>query len=987
MFFIGWKKVMGYFKTGHRHEILLVERNKENANQLKEILASQFEITETTSENDALSLLQDGVHDFSIVIIDIQLSISILKVIRSLSTIENIPVLITTEGEYPDLEDELLEFGVIDFLKYPYNEKRVVNRIRTTLKLVEVNNEIYELERDELTGLYTRQAFLHKAELIIRNNPQKRFCIIAFDFYNFKTSNSLYGEKKCNDFLAYTARMLRNAMPDGISGRFGGDQYILFYEYKEKVDVDRLIRIKQNILDTAPIPRQIVKIGVYAPVDAECPMILCCDRAFLALSQIKGIYGKDIAFYEDSLQQQLLDEQRISETMERGLVNEEFRVFYQPKHEAITGKIAGAEALVRWEHPEYGFLAPSHFIPLFERNGFISKLDLFIISQVCKDIKRWQDNGFPLVPVSVNVSRHDLLEDGWLENLFQTIDSYNIDHSLLHMEVTESLYTEKTDVIISQVKRTQEMGFMIEMDDFGSGYSSLGMLSSFPLDILKLDISFVKNIKANEVVIESVIKMAHKLGLLTVAEGAESSEQFRMLKSLGCDFIQGFYFSKPLPVYKFEDYLKKTTVMTMTNNNDERSLFETEANSTKLDLSENMLLAANEVAESFPGGYFSCHADGDFEIVAFNKTIMKMFDCTSAEEFRKHTNNNFTGLVLPEDYDSVVKSIKTQVATGSTICNIDFRTKTRNGTIKYLHSIGRRLHTEKYGDIYYVFVTDVTEEKTRKEIEEKERIQKDDLVRAVENVTAASQAKNVFMLNMAKDILSPMRRIIEYTEKMQNNIENADLIKKNLAKAKQSEEYMLNFINNVLEFSRLETDAIHVTETPSDISHAVERIYEIIKDTVERNKIKVEYSSEISYPYVYQDLFLTTDVVMNIVMNAIKYTPKGGTIKYSIKQIPVNDDECIVEFLCEDTGIGISEEFLPKIYDEFLREDNEINRKNGSSGLGLNVTKKLMNLMGGTIEITSQQGKGTVVKTTQKHRYAKASDISGETTLADNMNE
>ena len=248
--------------------------------------------------------------------------------------------------------------------------------------------------------------------------------------------------------------------------------------------------------------------------------------------------------------------------MERALEEGQFLVYYQPKHETISRSIAGAEALVRWVHPEYGLMLPGTFIPIFERNGFITKLDLYILEQVCKDIKSWQEQDLPIVPVSVNISRLDFIEPGCLERQIAIIDSYGIPHDLLHLEVTESLYSDNTEVIASQVKKAQEHGFMIEMDDFGAGYSCLGMLSSFSLDVLKLDISFVQNIKNNEIVIENIIKMAHRMGLFIVAEGAENEEQYKTLKSLGCDFIQGYYFSKPLPLSQYEDYMKKTSVMT-----------------------------------------------------------------------------------------------------------------------------------------------------------------------------------------------------------------------------------------------------------------------------------------------------------------------------------------------------------------------------------------------------------------------------------------
>ena len=966
-------------KSTDNAKILLIESNKEETEIFSQIVSSAFDLTCIFDQNQALSLLQEDSNKFSTVIVELEIALSFLKKMRKIRSLKNIPVIVSSETSDSELEDELLALGVIYFLKKPYNKKRVLSRISVAVKLSGAEKSIITLEHDELTGLYTRQAFLQKTEQIRNNNPNKEFCIIGFDFENFKSTNTLYGEKKCNEFLAYTAKKLMEKVPYGISGRFGGDQYILFLEGKGAVDLDVLSRIQKSILDSAPIPHQNVKVGIYAPIDSECSMVLCCDRAFIAIREIKGIYGKDVAFFESTLLQHLLDEQRIIETMERGLQNGEFKVFYQPKHEVISGNIAGAEALVRWEHPEYGFLQPNQFIPLFERNGFISKLDSFILEQVCKDVKRWQDNGFPLVPISVNISRHDLLTPECLEKQLQIVDSFGINHNLLHIEVTESLYSENTDVIISQVKKAQELGFLIEMDDFGSGYSSLGLLSSFPLDILKLDISFVRNIKANEIVVENIIKMAHRMGLLTVAEGAESNEQFSTLKGLGCDFIQGFYFSRPLSVQNFESYLKKSTVFAGSNDSFPKK--------KKIsNINENLLIAANEVAESLPGGFFSCHAGGDQQIIAFNSELMRMYGCSTSEEFRKYIGNSFVNLIYEKDHDHVVQTIYNQITPENDTGSIDFRIKTKDEQIKYVRTYGRFVRTEKYGDIFYVFMNDITEERNRKIKAEQDRLKKIELTKTAENATAEIHAKNIFMYNIAKEIINPMQSIIKYTKEIQDNISDVQAIQVNLLKARESEEQLLGFINNVVELSKLENGETKLREIPTDISNAVELTYALIKEPAEKKKIKVEYWSEIKNPYIYQDIFHTTQIVMNIVLNAIKYTPEGGRIKFGLRQYEGrNENECAIEFICEDTGIGISEEFLPHIFENFSREDNQINRDLPSSGLGLNIAKKLLNLMNGTIEISTKQGEGTIIKTTHYHRYANLKDIEYPTSLSGNL--
>ncbi len=963
--------------SNKRVKILLVESPEVKLEALRKIITEKYDVISVSKEQDALPLLKDSSNDIAAGIFYIGVAQNLLSEIRSIPKLEKFPVLIATDIDNSDLEDVLLDLDAIDFLKHPYDKRRVLNRIKTAIKLAETNRVIDELERDELTTLLTRQAFLRKAEEVRSLNPEKSYCIIAFDFDNFKSSNSLYGEAKCNEFLEYTGRHLNRAFIRALAGRFGGDQYVLFFEYEKEINLDRLYAIRDTILESAPIPHQNVKAGIYAPIDSELSMVVCCDRAFLAIRKIKGSYGKDIAFYESSMQSELLNEQHIIETMERGLEEEQFQVFYQPKHEAVTGKIVGAEALVRWNHPEYGFMSPGQFIPLFERNGFITKLDSFILERVCKDIIHWQQEGLPIVPISVNVSRRDFLESGCIASQYEIIEKYKIDHSLLHMEVTESLYSDNTELIIEQVRETQKRGHMIEMDDFGSGYSSLGSLSSFPIDILKLDITFVRNIKTNEIIIENIIKMAHRMGLLTVAEGVEDGDQLKALQYLGCDYIQGYYFSPPISIKKFEAYLKKTTVM----NCGKIQVLSPETQEP-VSLNESMLMAAHEVAEGLPGGFITYHVEGFREIISFNHELMNIDGCECAEEFRQKTGNTITGLVYPDDIEVLIKSINNQITNDNNVYNIDFRIKDNKGIVKYVSAMGRHVDTKQYGRICFCFINDITERERRNAMAENERLKQLEMKRLSEFSVSANKAKNVFMYNVARDIIPSLQTIIRYTNSIKDCAADKELVLKNVANAKQSEETLLAYVNDILEIARLESGEIKLVESATDITNATYRIYGLIKDVAKKKGVEVEYYEQIESPYIYQDVRHTVDLVLNIVQNAVKYTPSGGKVKFWLKQTVLeNKKDCIVEFYCQDTGIGMDEEFIPYACKSFTREANEVNAKIASSGLGLALVQNLMSLMKGEIEIQSKKGKGTLVHTSQPHRLANREDVLNETTL------
>ena len=962
--------------------ILIVERDKEDKKILSDIISFDYDVFFASTEEQVLDLLQDENNNIGGAIFDVDKALEIVRSIRCVPSLEEFPILISVTESDKEKEDELLELDVVDFIKKPFSVRRVLNRLRTVVKLSNANKVIFELERDELTGLYTRQAFLRRAQLARQEKPNKKFCVMAFDFDNFKSSNTIYGEEKCNEFLAYTAKRLKGLLPHGIAGRFGGDQFVLFFDYEgERIQVERIQSITKSILDTAPIPHQIVKIGVNAPINNNLPLVVCCDRAFLAIREIKGLYGKNIAFFEADLQKQLLDEQRIIETMETSLKNNEFKVYYQPKHETITGKIVGAEALVRWQHPEYGFMSPGQFIPLFEKNGFITRLDLFVLEQVCKDIKRWEKLNYPLVPISVNVSRRDFVEFGIIDRQIQLIEKYKVDHSLLHMEVTESLYSDKTEMIISQVKKVQDLGFMIEMDDFGAGYSSLGLLSSFPLNILKLDITFVRNLEVNEVVVENVIKMAHRLGLLTVAEGAETNEQFKILKSLGCDFIQGYYFSKPLSVEDFEEYINNVE-----HHTENKTFKGNKPSDDDWHMNEKMLVAANEVAESIPGGFFSYHADGDLEIISFNKELMNMFGCKTAKEFREYTGNSFKGIVIPEEFDYVQNSIEHQITEDNDLDYVEYRIRAKDGTVKYVKDYGRFVKTKKYGNIFYVFLNDITAEEQFHADVENQKMKSLELELAANAAVTANRAKNIFVANTVKDILPVVKSIVDYTNEIGKELPEEKKLKDNFTNLRKKEEHLLGFVNNLDELARIESGQLELQENPTDITNAVEKIYSLAESAAAKKGVKLEYWSMIYNPYIYQDIVHTTDVVMNIIYNAIKYTPAGGRVRFGLKQTPSdNPDECFIDFICEDTGIGISKKFLPYICRDFAREDNEINAQISGAGLGLSIAKSLLTLMNGTIEITSKKGKGTVVTTSQPHRFASKEEVTQDVYLATNV--
>ena len=285
---------------------------------------------------------------------------------------------------------------------------------------------------------------------------------------------------------------------------------------------------------------------------------LMCDRALLALRSVKNDYHINHAWYDDSMRADLIKEQEIVSEMRTALDEGQFKIYIQPQHNYGTGKMSGAEVLVRWIHPKKGIVSPADFIPVFERNGFIVKMDEYVWEQACICLKRWKDEGILKTPISVNISRYDFNNPYMYEVLTGLVEKYEISPKLLHLELTESAYMSRPALIINMVEKLRKYGFEIEMDDFGSGYSSLNTLKDVDVDMLKLDMKFIA--QSNDVkggkILSSVVRMAHWLRIPVLPEGIDTKEQADYLKSIGCLLMQGYYFARPMPVEQFEEILR-----------------------------------------------------------------------------------------------------------------------------------------------------------------------------------------------------------------------------------------------------------------------------------------------------------------------------------------------------------------------------------------------------------------------------------------------
>ena len=409
---------------------------------------------------------------------------------------------------------------------------------------------------DELTGIYNKQAFYAKTKEMLLDNPDKNFDLLRINIERFKVLNDLFGESTGDKLLRYIGKFLKEInLPLCVSGRLYADNFVVCYE-AGKGDSRRMINTLQMVADSFAINnRTILSFGLYRIDDKTLPVSVMCDRANMALWKAKGNFKNPYCEYDEKMRQQVLKEQKIINAMEMAIQNKEFTLYLQPKYNIEKGTIIGAEALVRWISQENGFISPGDFIPVFENNGFVYEVDKFIWEESCRYLRKWLDEGREVHPISVNVSRIDLYDPKLVKHLVDLREKYQLPPQYLELEITESAYTEDPEQIITITRQLREAGFVILMDDFGTGYSSLNMLKDIQIDVLKLDMGFLKSSDYSAKggnILTAILKMAESLKMQTIAEGVETKEQVEFLKSIGCKYVQGFYYSKPLPVGEFE---------------------------------------------------------------------------------------------------------------------------------------------------------------------------------------------------------------------------------------------------------------------------------------------------------------------------------------------------------------------------------------------------------------------------------------------------
>ncbi len=550
-----------------KNTILLVDDEEVIKRRLRDVITDDYEVLEASNGQEALDVLAANVDKVAVIVLDLIMPVMdgfrFMEEFGKHREYDNIPVIVATSNDDWHSEQKCLEAGVWDFVMKPYNPVLLQFRIKNAID----KSRMIMAERDAVTGLYTKFKFYREVRTLLADEPDETFAFARFDIDRFKMINNFYGIKEGDKVLQSIASELRRVstvFEKFVYGRLENDIFAVCMPYKEE-NFELLINALQINMKKVNKDYNIkVSCGVYVINDYDMDVSEMYDRAFLAAKSCKGKFDKNIAYYNESMIDDMRQEQFIINEVNRAIDEEQFEVYLQPKINLVTDRSYGAEALVRWNHPDKGMISPGEFIPVYERNGIIGRLDQYMWRHVCILLRRWLDEGKKPNPISVNVSRVNIYNPHLVKIFKKLITEYQIPVELLNLELTESAFMEDQDLIMKTMSNLHQLGFKIMMDDFGSGYSSLNVLKDMEVDYLKVDMKFLQDQEFNgkgEKVLTSVIRMVKWLHLPSIVEGVETPEQVDFLKCIGCEYAQGFYYAKPMPISDYEKFIAREEEM------------------------------------------------------------------------------------------------------------------------------------------------------------------------------------------------------------------------------------------------------------------------------------------------------------------------------------------------------------------------------------------------------------------------------------------
>ena len=556
---------MGLFsKNKHKRRVLVVDDEFINRALLGAMLEPYFDVSFAENGAQALEMMRAARPPFSLVLLDLLMPVldgfSVLTACRGDTELSGIPIIVMTSEK--DAEVKSIQMGAMDFIAKPYDMPDVIlARCQRIIEMSENRSIIRYTEKDALTGLYSKEYFIeYIRRLYLTAEGALDAVVLNIDRFSF--INEMFGRQEGDRLLKKTAGLVQElvAGDSGIGCRRDGDVFCVCCPHRE--DYEAVLQQLNKRLSEGESTRSLrVRAGIYSCADRAITPEIWFDRAKTACNRIRGDFNRCTEWYNAALHAREMYCERLVGDVRAALEQRHFKVYYQPKYRIQGGEpqLTSAEALIRWQHPELGMISPGDFIPLFEKNGLIRQVDYYVWREAAAQISRWkQALGFAL-PVSVNVSRVDIFDPELEDKLLGILREFGLTADELIPEITESAYSDRADKLIEVVSHLRGCGFKIEMDDFGTGYSSLHMLAEMPIDVLKMDMKFIRDMLRDDKslrLVQLLMDIAQFLHVPVVAEGVEEKEQLDALREMGCEIVQGYYFSGPVPPERFESFIK-----------------------------------------------------------------------------------------------------------------------------------------------------------------------------------------------------------------------------------------------------------------------------------------------------------------------------------------------------------------------------------------------------------------------------------------------
>ena len=545
--------------------ILIADDIELNRDALEVVLDGQYNLLFAENGKEALEIMRMHREDLSMLILDLNMPVmngyEVMERLREDELLQHIPVIVLTADKSAELQ--ALQMGAADFITKPFDIPEIIQtRVSRILELSEGKKLISAAERDRITGLYSRNFFYEYANRLFQYHTEMHMDAAVLNIEQFHSVNAVNGREFGDSVLKRIGEEIRAFISgtQGIASRVEADRFDLYCLHQPDYRAV-LNRIQEAVNRHSPNVSIHLRMGVMPWREGVEP-VLMLDRAQAACNMVRGNYQNPLMIYNEEMQAQELMNRRLLNDLNSAVSEHQLQVYYQPKYDIQCDppRLSSAEALIRWKHPELGMVSPGQFVPLFEGNGLMRSVDHYVWEEAARQAREWKDRYGFVLPVSVNLSRADVFDPALVDHLIRLIEENHLDYKDIKLEVTESAYTDKASTVLETIHRLRELGFEIEMDDFGSGYSSLNMLSDMPIDVLKMDMKFVRNIETSDTdmrLVKLILDIARYLGVKAVAEGVETEGQLRLLKDVGCDLIQGFYFSRPVPPEEFEKLIEK----------------------------------------------------------------------------------------------------------------------------------------------------------------------------------------------------------------------------------------------------------------------------------------------------------------------------------------------------------------------------------------------------------------------------------------------